>query len=252
MNPENDWREKMINQKNKAIEVKDLVKTFGEKRAVDKLSFTVEKGTIFGLLGHNGAGKSTTIDCLLGTQKYDSANVTLLGKDPRKERKKLFQYVGVQFQEAAFQNQLKVKEICEITHSLYEKPIDWVKTLDEFGLSAKINSFLATLSGGEKQKLCIILAIMGNPEIIFLDELTTGLDPKARREVWRYLLMLKEKGVTIFLTSHYMDEVETLCDQILVLKNGREVASGTVTDIVLESKKDTLEEAFLTLIGEEY
>ena len=239
----------MINQKNKAIEVKDLVKTFGEKRAVDKLSFTVEKGTIFGLLGHNGAGKSTTIDCLLGTQKYDSANVTLLGKDPRKERKKLFQYVGVQFQEAAFQNQLKVKEICEITHSLYEKPIDWVKTLDEFGLSAKINSFLATLSGGEKQKLCIILAIMGNPEIIFLDELTTGLDPKARREVWRYLLMLKEKGVTIFLTSHYMDEVETLCDQILVLKNGREVASGTVKDIVEESKKDTLEEAFLTLIG---
>ena len=242
----------MINQKNKAIEVKDLVKTFGEKRAVDKLSFTVEKGTIFGLLGHNGAGKSTTIDCLLGTQKYDSANVTLLGKDPRKERKKLFQYVGVQFQEAAFQNQLKVKEICEITHSLYEKPIDWVNTLDEFGLSAKINSFLATLSGGEKQKLCIILAIMGNPEIIFLDELTTGLDPKARREVWRYLLMLKEKGVTIFLTSHYMDEVETLCDQILVLKNGREVASGTVKDIVEESKKDTLEEAFLTLIGEEY
>ncbi|MFM2488049.1 ABC transporter ATP-binding protein [Enterococcus avium] len=242
----------MINQKNKAIEVKDLVKTFGEKRAVDKLSFTVEKGTIFGLLGHNGAGKSTTIDCLLGTQKYDSANVTLLGKDPRKERKKLFQYVGVQFQEAAFQNQLKVKEICEITHSLYEKPIDWVKTLDEFGLSAKINLFLATLSGGEKQKLCIILAIMGNPEIIFLDELTTGLDPKARREVWRYLLMLKEKGVTIFLTSHYMDEVETLCDQILVLKNGREVASGTVKDIVEESKKDTLEEAFLTLIGEEY
>lgn len=242
----------MINQKNKAIEVKDLVKTFGEKRAVDKLSFTVEKGTIFGLLGHNGAGKSTTIDCLLGTQKYDSANVTLLGKDPRKERKKLFQYVGVQFQEAAFQNQLKVKEICEITHSLYEKPIDWVKTLDEFGLSAKINSFLATLSGGEKQKLCIILAIMGNPEIIFLDELTTGLDPKARREVWRYLLMLKEKGVTIFLTSHYMDEVETLCDQILVLKNGREVASGTVKDIVEESKKDTLEEAFLILIGEEY
>ena len=238
--------------KNKAIEVKDLVKTFGEKRAVNKLSFTVEKGTIFGLLGHNGAGKSTTIDCLLGTQKYDSANVTLLGKDPRKERKKLFQYVGVQFQEAAFQNQLKVKEICEITHSLYEKPIDWVKTLDEFGLSAKINSFLATLSGGEKQKLCIILAIMGNPEIIFLDELTTGLDPKARREVWRYLLMLKEKGVTIFLTSHYMDEVETLCDQILVLKNGREVASGTVKDIVEESKKDTLEEAFLTLIGEEY
>lgn len=242
----------MIDKNTNAIEVKDLVKTYGDKRAVDNLSFAVEKGTIFGLLGHNGAGKSTTIDCLLGTQKYDSADITLLGKDPRKERKKLFQYVGVQFQEAAFQNQLKVKEICEITHSLYEKPIDWMRTLDEFGLSAKKNSFLATLSGGEKQKLYILLAIMGNPEIIFLDELTTGLDPKARREVWRYLLMLKEKGVTIFLTSHYMDEVEILCDRILVLKEGKEVASGTVAEIVLESKKDTLEEAFLALIGEEY
>lgn len=234
--------------KNKAIEVKNLVKTFGEKRAVDKLSFTVEKGTIFGLLGHNGAGKSTTIDCILGTQNYDSANITLLGK----RTKKLFQYVGVQFQESAFQNQLKVKEICEITHSLYKRPIDWMKTLDEFGLSTKLNAFLATLSGGEKQKLCIVLAIMGNPEIIFLDELTTGLDPKARREVWRYLLMLKERGVTIFLTSHYMDEVETLCDHILVLKDGKEIASGTVAEIIVESKKANLEEAFLGLIGEEY
>ncbi|MGG5372321.1 ABC-2 type transport system ATP-binding protein [Enterococcus sp. AZ196] len=127
-----------------------------------------------------------------------------------------------------------------------------MKTLDEFGLSTKLNAFLATLSGGEKQKLCIVLAIMGNPEIIFLDELTTGLDPKARREVWRYLLMLKERGVTIFLTSHYMDEVETLCDHILVLKDGKEIASGTVAEIIVESKKANLEEAFLGLIGEEY
>jgi ABC-2 type transport system ATP-binding protein len=237
--------------KQAAIQVHGLSKTFGEKRVIDDLSFIVEKGTIFGLLGHNGAGKSTTIDCILGTQKCDSARISLLGRDPKAERKRLFQYVGVQFQESAFQNQLKVREICEITHSLYENPLNWMQALHEFGLAAKLNSFLGTLSGGEKQKLCILLAIMGNPQIIFLDELTTGLDPQARREVWRYLLALKDKGVTIFLTSHYMDEVETLCDRILVLNKGKEVASGTVADILVKVNKRNLEEAFLTLVGEE-
>lgn len=233
-----------------AIIVKNLIKTFNGKRAVNDLSFEVKKGTIFGLLGHNGAGKSTTIDCILGTQKYDSAMIRVLGKNPKIERKNLFQSVGVQFQEAAFQNQLKVKEICEITHSLYTNPIDWKKTLSEFGLSSKIDVFLNTLSGGEKQKLCIVLAIMGNPEIIFLDELTTGLDPKARREVWRYLKMLKEKGVTIFLTSHYMDEVEVLCDQILLINNGKEIARGEVSEIIEMSGQKNMDEAFLKLMGE--
>lgn len=234
-----------------AVVVQDLVKTFGTKVAVDQLSFSVKKGTIFGLLGHNGAGKSTTIDCILGTQRYDHATIRLLGKNPLKERKELFQSVGVQFQESAFQSQLKVKEICEITHSLYRTPINWQNMLDEFGLSEKLNAFLSTLSGGEKQKLCIILAIMGNPEIIFLDELTTGLDPSARREVWQYLLLLKERGVTILLTSHYMDEVEKLCDQILIIKNGRALASGTVAEVISQSGKETMDEAFLSLIGEE-
>lgn len=204
--------------KQAAIQVHGLSKTFGEKRVIDDLSFTVEKGTIFGLLGHNGAGKSTTIDCILGTQKCDSARISLLGRDPKAERKRLFQYVGVQFQESAFQNQLKVREICEITHSLYENPLNWMQALHEFGLASKLNSFLGTLSGGE---------------------------------VWRYLLALKDKGVTIFLTSHYMDEVETLCDRILVLNKGKEVASGTVADILLKVNKKNLEEAFLTLVGEE-
>lgn len=240
-----------INREN-IIEVKNLVKTFGSKIAVNNLSLTVKKGTIFGLLGHNGAGKSTTIDCILGTQKYDSASIYILGQDPLKVRKKLFQKVGVQFQESAFQNQLKVKEICEITHSLYDNPINWEKALEEFGLLDKKNAFLSTLSGGEKQKLCIILSIMGDPEVIFLDELTTGLDPKARREVWRYLKFLKGRGVTIFLTSHFMDEVENLCDEILILKDGQSIAKGTVDEVIKESGKKNMDEAFLYLIGEEF
>ena len=136
--------------KQAAIQVHGLSKTFGKKRVIDDLSFTVEKGTIFGLLGHNGAGKSTTIDCILGTQKCDSARISLLGRDPKAERKRLFQYVGVQFQESAFQNQLKVREICEITHSLYENPLNWMQALHELGLASKLNSFLGTLSGGRE------------------------------------------------------------------------------------------------------
>lgn len=201
-------------------------------------------------LAPNGAGKSTTIDCLLGTQAYESGDVSILGEDPIKLRKKLFQKVGVQFQETAFQSQLKVKEICQITHSLYERPRDWQKALETFGLAEKKQVFVSTLSG-EKQKLCILLAVMGNPEVIFLEELTTGLDPKARREVWRYLHLLKEQGVTIFLTSHFMDEVENLCDQILILKEGKTIARGTVQEVIGATGQKNMEEAFLYFIGEE-
>lgn len=234
-----------------AIIVRKLTKTFGSQTAVNQLSFTVKRGSIFGLLGHNGAGKSTTIDCVLGTKNCQADEIQLLDKDPRKQRKELFQRVGVQFQESAFQGQLKVKEICEITHSLYQQPIDWEQGLQEFGLENKKQAFLQTLSGGEKQKLCILLAAMGNPEIIFLDELTTGLDPMARREMWRYLKLLKERGVTIFLTSHYMDEVEILCDEILVMKAGQEIEQGTVAEVVARSGQKSMDEAFITLIGEE-
>ncbi|GAK03489.1 ABC transporter, ATP-binding protein [Geomicrobium sp. JCM 19037] len=208
------------------IRVNGLTKRFGQKIAIQDLHISVRAGSIFGLLGSNGAGKSTTIDCMLGTERADAGEIRILGTDPRANRRSLFQHVGVQFQESAFQSGLKVREICEITHSLYENPIDWQQTAAEFGLSDKLKTTISDLSGGERQKLCILLAMMGRPKVIFLDELTTGLDPVARRDIWQTLLRLKQTGVTLFLTSHYMDEVEKLCDEILVIKDGKELIRG--------------------------
>ncbi|WP_433957147.1 ABC transporter ATP-binding protein [Cytobacillus horneckiae] len=231
-----------------AIEVSGLTKSFDGHAAVNHLSLKVKKGTIFGLLGHNGAGKSTTIDCILGTQMPDAGKVSILGNNPAANRKQLFEKVGVQFQENAFQKGLKVKEICEITHSLYKHPMNWREQLQAFGLSHREKVKVIELSGGERQKLCILLAMMGHPEVIFLDELTTGLDPLARREVWRTLEKLKETGVTIFLTSHFMDEVENLCDELLVLKNGQTLVSGTVQEVLACTGAKNMDEAFIQLI----
>ncbi|MBM7839138.1 ABC-2 type transport system ATP-binding protein [Alkalihalobacillus xiaoxiensis] len=234
-----------------AIEVNGLTKSFGDQTAVQDLHLQIEHGQIFGLLGHNGAGKSTTIDCILGTQTASAGTIHLLGADPIKDRKHLFQKVGVQFQENAFQLGLKVNELCEITHSLYKNPLDWKEKLAEFGLESKAKKTITDLSGGERQKLCILLAMMGNPEVIFLDELTTGLDPVARRDIWKTLKQLNAAGVTIFLTSHFMDEVEQLCDRIVILKNGRPITSGTVAEVIEASDAKNMDEAFLKLIGED-
>ncbi|GAK12104.1 ABC transporter ATP-binding protein [Geomicrobium sp. JCM 19039] len=232
------------------IRVSGLTKRFGQKIAVQDLHLSVRAGSIFGLLGSNGAGKSTTIDCMLGTERADAGEIRILGTDPRANRRSLFQHVGVQFQESAFQSGLKVREICEITHSLYENPIDWQKTVAEFELSDKLKTTISDLSGGERQKLCILLAMMGRPKVIFLDELTTGLDPVARRDIWQTLLRLKQTGVTLFLTSHYMDEVEKLCDEILVIKGGKELIRGTAADVVHRTDSENMDEAFVKLVEE--
>lgn len=233
------------------VSVKQLKKSYGNITAVDGITFDVEKGSIFGLLGHNGAGKSTTIECVLGTKSFEQGEITVFSQNPMKNRRHLFQRVGVQFQNAAYQYKIKVKEICEINHSLYKKPSDWKAMLEEFGLADKINSFVADLSGGEQQKLYIILAVMHNPELVFLDELTTGLDPKVRRDVWKYIHGLKTKGTTIFLTSHYMDEVENLCDKIAILKHGKILIDGTVSEVIAKSGQSNMDEAFLHFAEEE-
>ena len=233
------------------IQVKNLTKSFSGRKVINELSFEVNKGEVFALLGHNGAGKSTTIDLILGLKYPDEGNATILGMDAAKHRKKVFEKVGVQLQHTEYQNMMTVEEACMEYASLYEKPSDYKALLHSFGLSDLKKSYINKLSGGEKQKLSVVLALIGNPEIVFLDELTTGLDVAARREVWRTLKHLKEKGLTIFLTTHYMEEAQALCDRVCLIKSGEKVLEGTIAEILEASGKTNLEEAYLYFMGEE-
>ncbi|MEY8238496.1 ABC transporter ATP-binding protein [Lachnospiraceae bacterium 66-29] len=234
-----------------AIKVEHLSKSYGNLRVIDNLNLSVKSGTVYGLLGANGAGKSTTIECVLGIKKADIGTVSILEHDPQKDRTHLFQKVGVQFQESSYQAEIKVGELCEETACLYKNPTDWQKLCREFGIGDKLKSEVKNLSGGQRQKLFIVLALIPNPELVFLDELTTGLDTKARREVWKMLSKLKDEGLTIFLTSHFMDEVEVLCDEICILKKGKAVFYGTVDQAKEQSGCTNFEEAYLYFSGEE-
>ncbi len=227
------------------IQVKQLSKSYGSNAVVKELDLTVKKGEIVGLLGANGAGKTTSIECILGIRKPEEGFVSILGRNPRKDRKVLFQKVGVQFQEANYQNEIRVDELCEETASLYKNPEDFRELLKQFGIAEKLKMQVKKLSGGERQRLFIILALIPNPDIVFLDELTTGLDTRARREVWKTIEALKKKGLTILLTSHFMDEVEALCDQICILKKGETVFKGTVAEAIEQSPYEKLEDAYL-------
>ena len=200
----------------KDILVEGLTKSYNGKTVLEQLDLSVSSGTVFGLLGANGAGKSTTIECILGTKKADSGAVSLLGQDPKRDRRELYQRIGVQFQEGDYQQEIRVFELCEETACLYRNPADWKELCRQFGIDDKLKNPVKSLSGGERQRLFIVLALIPDPELVFLDELTTGLDAKARRSVWKTLAELKEQGLTIFLTSHFMDEVEELCDEICI------------------------------------
>lgn len=233
---------------NEVIVVSDLTKNYGQLKAVDKLNLKIKAGEIFGLLGPNGAGKTTTIECILGTKKRNDGIVEILNMDPISDRKKLFEKVGVQFQDSYYPDRIKVKEICELVSSLYSKTIDWKSMLIKFNLEDKVNQLVSSLSGGERQKLSVILALLHKPKIVFLDELTTGLDPLARREVWSFLKSLKEQEITIFLTSHYMDEVHFLCDRVSIIDKGKEILTGTPEQVIKKSGKNNLEDAYLSFI----
>lgn len=234
-----------------AIFVEGLTKKYGEKTVVDHLSISVKSGTIFGLLGANGAGKSTTIECILGVREADEGTVRLLGQDPKKRRRKVFERIGVQFQEGNYQNEIKVCELCKETASLYRKPADWRALCNRFGIGDKVKAAVKSLSGGERQRLFIVLALIPDPELVFLDELTTGLDAEARRGVWKTLETLKEQGLTVFLTSHFMDEVEALCDEICILKKGVAAFRGTVEQAKKLCGCERFEDAYLSLSNEE-
>ena len=227
------------------IKVQQLTKTYGRLLAADNISLSVTKGTVFGLLGANGAGKSTAIECILGTKTADYGQISVLGMNPVTDRKHLFEKVGVQFQETSCQDQITVSELCEVTASLYRNMADPVNLLKKFGIADKQKNLVKELSGGQRQRLFIVLALIPDPEVVFLDELTTGLDAKARREVWNILSDLKQHGLTIFLTSHFMDEVEALCDQICILKKGKAVYCGTVAEAIKSSPYTKFEDAYL-------
>jgi ABC-2 type transport system ATP-binding protein len=230
---------------NETVLISNLRKAYGNLVAVDGISVSVARGEIFGLLGPNGAGKSTTIECALGVRTRDSGEVSLLGLDPHRDRRELFQRVGIQFQESGYQDKIKVSELCDMTQALYDRPAEWRELLARLGLGSKEKASVGELSGGQRQRLAIVLALIPDPELVFLDELTTGLDPKARREVWAFIKELKGRGVTVFLSSHYMDEVECLCDRIAILKAGRIAVQGTPSELIELNKTKNLEEAFL-------
>jgi ABC-2 type transport system ATP-binding protein len=214
------------------IEVTDLVKRYGDRAAVDGLSFSVEEGEIFGILGPNGAGKTTTVESIAGLRTPDSGSISVLGLDPRRDRDQLRQRLGVQLQESEVPETIKVWEALDLFASSYRDPADWGRLIVDLGLESKRDTTFKRLSGGQKQRLSIALALVGNPKVAILDELTTGLDPQARRDTWELIEAVRANGVTIVLVTHLMEEAERLADRIAVIDEGRIVALGTPAEIV--------------------
>jgi ABC-2 type transport system ATP-binding protein len=214
------------------IEVDNLSKRYGDQVAVDDLSFTVEKGEIFGILGPNGAGKTTVVEIVEGLRTPDRGTVRVLGLDPQRDGEKLRRRVGVQLQESELPEQMKVWEALDLYSSFYDQPADWERLLDELGLAGKRDTKFKHLSGGQKQRLSVALALVGNPEVAVLDELTTGLDPQARRDTWELIEQIRDRGVTVVLVTHFMEEAERLADRVAVIDAGRLVAIDSPAGLV--------------------
>ncbi|MER7367107.1 ABC transporter ATP-binding protein [Nonomuraea wenchangensis] len=232
-----------------AIEVTDLRKSYGDTNAVDGVTFTVHAGQTFGIVGHNGAGKTTTVECLLGLKRPDGGTLRVLGRDPARERRALAQRIGAQLQESALPDRIKVVEALRLFASFYHRPADWRQVMERWSLSPLARRAYGDLSGGQKQRLMLALALVGDPEVVVLDELTTGLDPVARRETWRLVGDLKRSGTTVVLVSHYFDETEALCDKVAVFARGRVKAMGTPDEIIARTGTASLEEAYFALEG---
>ncbi len=215
-----------------AIVVEGLRKVYGEVVAVDGISFEVRRGEIFGMVGPNGAGKTTTIECIEGLRRPDGGTVTTLGLDPQRDGYELRERIGVQLQESALPNRIKVWEAVDMFASFYRRSVEWEPLLERLGLAEKRNTDFAKLSGGQKQRLFIALALINDPELVFLDELTTGLDPQARRAMWQLVFDIREQGKTVFLTTHFMEEAERLCDRVAIVDDGRIVALDSPEKLV--------------------
>jgi ABC-2 type transport system ATP-binding protein len=215
------------------IEVDGIRKCYGKTVAVDSASFTVDEGGIFGLIGPNGAGKTTTMECIEGLRRPDAGTIKVLGLDPFRQAYKLQERIGVQLQQAQLQKRIKVWEAVDLWASLYgKKTADAARLLDQLGLAEKRNAWFMNLSGGQKQRLFIALALVNDPELVFLDELTTGLDPQSRRTIWDMVRGIRERGKTVFLTTHLMEEAERLCDRVAIMEHGRIIDADTPQRLV--------------------
>ena len=242
------------------IEVTGVRKTYGRTVAVDEASFAVLEGEIFGLIGPNGAGKTTTMECIEGIRKPDRGVIKVLGLDPFRQVYQLQERVGVQLQQAQLQKRIKVWEAVDLWASLYKKKsTDAERLLEQLGLADKRNAWFMNLSGGQKQRLFIALALINDPEVVFLDELTTGLDPQARHAIWDLVRGIRVRGKTVFLTTHLMEEAERLCDRVAIMEHGRIIDIDTPDrlvarhcperTVILATEDPTAGERFQTIPG---
>ena len=222
------------------LKVKNLKKSYDNKPAVDGISFEVYRGEIFGILGPNGAGKTTTLEMIETMREIDSGSISVDGLDVATQGDSVKQIIGVQPQTAAFQDKQKLSEIIELFSAAYGEKVSAKKFLDEVNLGEKINNFAEELSGGQRQRLSIATAIVHNPRLFFLDEPTTGLDPQARRNLWDLIREIRDRGVTVIMTTHYLDEAEILCDRVAIMDNGKIIAIDTPIKLI----KDLLKKGF--------
>jgi ABC-2 type transport system ATP-binding protein len=214
------------------VQVEHLRKVYGSTVAVDDVSFEVYQGEIFGMVGPNGAGKTTTVECIEGLRQPDGGHIRVLGLDPHHDGYALRARIGIQLQESVLQDRMKVWEALDLFASFYPRSVDWEPLLEQLGLAEKRNTPFAKLSGGQKQRLFIALALVHDPEIVFLDELTTGLDPQARRAMWDLVRQIRGRGKTVFLTTHFMEEAERLCDRVAIMDRGRIIALDTPENLI--------------------
>ncbi|MFI8537620.1 ATP-binding cassette domain-containing protein [Streptomyces aquilus] len=222
------------------IEVSELRKSYGGRPVVDGVSFTVQEGEIFGVLGPNGAGKTTTVECVEGLRAPDAGRVRVTGLDPIADRARVARVLGAQLQQSELQAKLTVREALELYASFHARPADWRPLAERLGLTGKLTTRFAKLSGGQKQRLFIALALIGDPRVVVLDELTTGLDPRARRDTWELIEDIRANGVTVLLVTHFMEEAQRLCDRIAVIDRGRVAALDTPAGLIRRSAGATV------------
>jgi ABC-2 type transport system ATP-binding protein len=230
------------------VEVHNLRKTYGRKVAVADVSFAVAPGEIFGILGPNGSGKSTAVECIAGLRDADGGDIRVLGVDPQTHPELIRQHVGVQFQEAGLHDKISVHDAVSLFASFYENPADVDDLLTALDLQDKREAQFRSLSGGQKQRVSIALALVGSPKVAILDELTTGLDPQARRTTWEVVRRERDAGATVLLVTHFMEEAERLCDRLIIIDRGRIIAEGSPQDLINSvAGAQSLEDVFVSI-----